>query len=854
MKPWQRLTLPAALALAALAALAPAAAAEELRLTARETRTLDYPGAIAAFAVDPSTVEASALDSRVVLLARRAGQTVVTVVLPTSTLTLNVKVEPGAPMLPPGFVDPSQRQGGVFEARYDSAAHRASSGVAAEFGKGETKARLRLEAVHEKPDGDRGKTALPVASIEIETPDRKLVLLDQRVQASPLTVDGAVLRGAHLEQGPLQVHAGVASATPYDDFLLPGDGDRAVGAAWHTRRGGLGLIPAFYWFPDSGTPVPAVASLGITAGADGDALSVRGELGWSGRPGASIDLDYRDGQRQAWLRAAYRPAGFAALRVARPAGSYADAAWSEHLGPDTNASLSLSFNRLELEGSRPEAASARLDLRHQLDANWSLNAGVGGGAYRDPRTQMLRRSALSMGGAYDSAGFGVSALYRYQQTSASGQAGHGGRLSLRGAGSGWKANLFADVQQQAPTLDLVLQDRSGLARALTELGLASANPEETLRQLRDNAGLLSARGISLGALRLDPLRVQAGLDVSWRGSGLHVPEIGLRLLADDSQGVTGGRRNLLATLYAGWRFTRDTELIASYSRWTLRGDGLDGGGSGSFQLALRTRFSELGMPGEGSRTIAGQVLLDEAAGGSAAAGRQPLAGIEVVLDRSRRTRSDRDGHFSFERPGSGGHRVEAILPPQPGAYFTQPSVLTLQPGSEASFALTFSAARLAGTVRSDAGVPLAGVAVRLEGSSPATTTTDSSGAFRFAGPPGEVSVTVVAETLPPGYELGKLAAQRSRLSPAEPAVADFTVRAQRVIEGVVAGTEGRRVTVRAQDASRPVVSDTKGRFILRGLPAGPVTLRVRNERGETRQVVEMPAEPGRVRDIQLAAP
>ncbi|MDB5942012.1 MAG: hypothetical protein JWQ13_1578, partial [Ramlibacter sp.] len=844
MRRWPRSML---LAVLAATAFTPALA-EEVRLAARETRTLDFAGAIAVFAVDPSTVEVSSQAGQVVLLGRRAGHTLVTVVLPAAVQTLNVTVDPPAPQLL-ALESARRADASSWDLHYDTATRRLSSGLAASFGHGETTARLQLQAVHENPPGgERRTTALPLASLEIKSPGRSVVLLDKRMQSSPLTVDGAVLRGVHLEQGALDVHAGIASATPYEDFLVPGEGDRAFGASWRTRRGGLGLVPSVYWLPDSDTRVPLIASLGIESGAEADALRVRGELGWSGQPGAAIDLDYHQPQRQAWLKAAYRPAGFAALRAARPAGSYVDAAWSEHLAADTTAALSLSANRLDLAGLQPEAASARLDLRNQLTEHWNVNAAVGGGAYRDSRSQLLRRTAMSVGSGYDLAGLGVSALYRYQQTSAASRGGHGARVSLRGSGAGWKANFFLDAQQQAPTLDLVLQDRSDIARALTELGLSASNPEELLRQLRDNAALLSARGISIGQLRLDPLRLQSGLDVSWRGSGPRAPEIGLRLLADDSQGIASGRRNLVATLYAGWRLSADTALTASYTRWAMRG-GVDAAAQSSVQMSLRTSFDGLGMPGEGSRAISGQVLRDDAAAGQAAGVQPPLAGVEVVLDRSRRSRTDRDGRFSFERPGSGAHRVEAVLPPEPGAYFTLPSVQTLQPGSEARFALTFSGARLTGTVRSDAGVPLAGVTVRIEGTTQAATTTDSSGAYRFAGPPGEVSVSVLAESLPAGYDVGKMAALHARLSAAAPAVAEFTVRAQRVIEGVVDGTQGRRVTVRTLDNPRPVVSDARGRFILRGLPAGPVTLRVRNERGETRRVVDMPAEPGSVRGI-----
>jgi hypothetical protein len=849
VKRWFALVLLACLAQPALAI------PEPMRLAARETLTLDYPGALAAFAVDASTVEVAVLGGQVVLHGRRAGQTLVTVVMAATVETLIVHVDPPV-ALALAFEDAARRSGGFWDASYDTGTHRFTSGLSAKLGEGDRTVRLRFEAVHEGAQpGGRGVTALPVASIEIESPGRSVVLLDQLVHASPLTIDGVVLRGAHLHQDGLDVHAGIASATPFEDLLIPGSGDRALGVSARIGRGPVRLVPSLLWLPDSGTSTPGVVSLGVEGGTDREALQFRGELGWGGRPGASLDVNYHDAQRQAWLKGVARPAGFAALRLARPAGSYLDGAWSEQLGERTTAGLSASANRLDLPGSlHPAAASARLDLRHELTKQWSLTGAVGAGTFRNSETQFLRRSTVSLGTAYDAPGFGVAALYRYQQTSAANRGGHGGRVSLRGSTGGWRGNLFVDAQQQAPTLDLVLQDRSDLARALAELGIAANNPEDVIRLLRDNAALLTARGVSIGPLRVDPLRVQSGLDVSWRGSGARSLEFGLRLIADEAQAVASERRAFVGTLYANWHVAAATDISVSYSRWSVRRDRFANDDRGSFQLSLRTSFSTLAMPGEGSLPITGQIVRDDDATGATQAGRPPLPGIEVMLDRSRRTRTDSDGRFVFERPGAGAHRVEAVLPPQPGAYFTEPSVQTLPTGADGHFAITFSGARLAGTVRSDAGLPMAGVTVRVEGLTHTTTITDSSGAYRFAGPAGEVRVVLALESLPPGYELGEDQSHTRHLAISAPAVADFTVRAQRGVEGMVIGPGAQGISILALEAARTVRADASGRFVLRGLPAGPQTLVVTGARGEIRSVVDVPAEPGLLKGIRIQAP
>lgn len=836
-------------------ALPGAALAGEMRLAARETVMLEYPGASAAFAVDTDIVEVTAIGGQVVLVGRRVGQTVVTVVMPATVETLLVRVE-AAPALFMAFESSASRSGGTWEGRYDSGTRRFSTGLTMAVAAGERTARLRLYGIHERPEGgDNDTLALPSASLEIEEPGRRVVLLDELVQASPLTLDGIVLRGLHLHQGPLEMHAGIASATPWDDLLLPSSGDRAVGLSYRSDLGAVRLVPALLWLPDSDTDVPGVVSFGFERGRDNDPLRLVTELGWSGVPGASFDLSLRGRRGQGWLQGVTRPKDFATLGVARPAGSYLDGAWSERFGERTTADLTLSANRLNLPGRQPESASGRLELRHQTTERWSFTGGVGGSDYRDreAETALLRRGTVSLGTAYDTSKLGIAALYRYQKISGANRGGHGGRITVRGVRGAWKANLFVDAQEQSPTLDMMLRERPDLAHAFAELGFVASTPEEMVRLVRDNAALFAERGVEVGTLNLAPLRLQGGADVKWQGDGVRHPELGLRLVIDDTQDVGGGRRAYLATIFSTWRIFSATELFVGYTRWSTQRDGSPADERSSFEVAVRTSFSAPRFPG-GGRPITGRVFRDDRATGMVDAESLPFANIEVVLDGQRRTRTDHDGRFFFSAPGHGEHRVETVLPPEPGAYFTMPSFVTLAAGGEAHFAITFSAARLSGTVRSDAGLPLAGVTLRLEGVSKATTTTDSSGFYRFAAPAGEARVFVVADSIPPGYELGNLSAQLRRLAPGAPAVADFTVRTQHVLAGVVRGAGSKPVTVTALEADRTVSPDGTGRFVLRGLSAGPQTLLVRGPRGEKRQVIEIPVEPGSMTSVELAVP
>jgi hypothetical protein len=845
--------LAAALAFAGAAHAAGAAlsAPGDVHVNARETVMLPFAGAVAAFALDASTVEVSMAGGTVSLLGRRGGRTLVTVVLPSSVETLSVVVE--APTLTLSAVEAlAARDGGSWDVRYDSGLGRYTSGVESHFALGEQRVRLRVDGLHDRPrHGASAEWALPFATVEIESAARSIVLLDKLVHGSPLVLDNVLVRGAHLRQGPVELHAGVVSTTRYNDLFIPASGDRVLAASVEVARGDLRFVPSIAWLPDSDGNARGVAALGVASGAAGDRLRYSGELGWGGRAGAAFDAQLNDPRRQISVAGAVRPGGFASLRsVGRPPGMYFDGAWTESVGQRSALSMSLSDSRLDVPGFRSQASSGRLDLRTQASDRLSLNASIGGGAFQGTGPS-LRRGTLSAGAAYDTPAFGIAAQYRYQHTSAAERGGHGARLSLRAHGVGWRGTAFLDAQQQAPTVDLILQDRSDLARTLAEMGLSAGNPEELVRLLRDNAALFAAAGVGVGELRMSPLRLQGGLDLSYREPERGTWEIGARLLADDLKAVASRRRSFAATLYASWRINRDTEIGAGYSRWSMRGFSGAADDNGSVQLWARTRFSGIPLPGVATADITGSVVTS--APGDDRKQDAALPGVEVVLDRARRTQTDSGGRFVFERPGAGAHRVEAVLPRDPGAYFTSASSAIAKPGDELRFGLAFSAARLEGTVRSDGGAPLEGVTVRLEGAAQLSATTDSSGKYRLAAPAGAARVAVVAESVPAGYELRDLAPKDVELSAAAPASADFSVRAQRSVSGTVAGTRGAPTRVAILENGRETQTDADGRFVLRGLPAGPVTLLARGEGGEVRQQLQMPAGPGTLKDIRLGA-
>jgi hypothetical protein len=836
-------------ACAAVFACAAPASDANLQLQARQPFTLDGGNALAAFAVDGSIADVSVAAGRVVLVGRRAGETVVTVVFAGSVRSLLVRVQAAPVVLAPEQL--AARQGGGFaEVRYDSALERGALAVSSHGRAGDYTVSAQAEMLHlVQPTPGERSNALAAASIELKQGQRSIVLLDKFVQESPLTLDGVLLRGVHVQEADFEFHAGTASWSPLKGFLASG-GERAMSMSRAFMIGGLRVVPRAAWFPDSRSTAKAVAAVSVEFGRDADTLRVRADAGVGGAPGAALDVDFRTAQRQAWARWLWRPPAFAASSAARPAGRHAEGAWTEKLGESTTLSANASASGIRTAGSHDaRIVAARAEVREQLSPNLAATVSAGGGDYRSGEEPSVRRTTLQSGLAWEGTQSGAAAQVRHQSTSSTG-GGNGARVSTWAHLDAWRASAFLDAQQQAPTLDLLLHDRNEVARVLAALGIVAAQPEDILRALRDNASLLHAGNVSVGPVRLSPLRVQGGAELSWRGSGPGHPHLGARVLREVVQGVVGGRGSTLVSLHGGWRVGERTDIGVTVTRWSLQSAGQAKADGTGVQLTLRTYFDQSLFAGSGG-AIRGQVSAAPSVETAAASqSHEGVAGVEVVLDGTRRTRTDADGRFEFERPGAGSHTIEAILPSGMNAYFTTPSTVTREAGASVSFGIARSGVQLTGSVRDDAGLPVAGVRVHAQSSVAASAVTDSSGTYRISLPPGTAVLSIAPDTVPPGFDLRALGTRKRTLALGAPATVNFVLRAQRAIEGRVIGRRGS-VVVSIDETSREVTTDADGRFVLRRVPAGRVTLVAVDGEQRVRRPVDVPEAAGVVRGVEL---
>ena len=117
------------------------------------------------------------------------------------------------------------------------------------------------------------------------------------------------------------------------------------------------------------------------------------------------------------------------------------------------------------------------------------------------------------------------------------------------------------------------------------------------------------------------------------------------------------------------------------------------------------------MPRRGH--IDGIVFRDDQVQGIYTPGLPPLAGVEIVLDNVRYTRTDSSGRFRFDDVAYGRHRVEARYVSDQPTFFTTPSPAEVDAGASVHFGIALSRSSLRGVVLTDAGIGLSGVLVHI---------------------------------------------------------------------------------------------------------------------------------------------
>jgi cell division septation protein DedD len=839
-------------AVAAVAVLlARIACAENVTLRVAETVTIEIAGTTAAYAVDPAIADVTtASGGRVTITGRSAGTTQIIAITASGTRAYLITIAAATQATPAALATntPIARA----DVRYAGGAHQVQSSFDVFTTDGERRSQFHLLNVHYLTDSfGRSTNAIPSIYYRTASGRRELTLLDDLIDLSPLTVRSTQVRGVHLLDGPLELHAGYAASTMYEDLFLPADRRWMASAGYAIDRGRFRWIPSAYAFLSEprGTAARrgAVASL-ATEYRNGDALFARGEMAASRGVAGSGEVRYQTERDQLRGRLFYKPNDFPTLGLSDLPGVHGEIEWRHRATRRLNVDSYATLDRTKIAAFDQSVAVGNVALRYALTPHVSMWTGADSSVVRSGTNASIRTIGIPAGVSYDAQRFGAAASYRLLDNSQSSRRGDSLRLSGRAGSGGFTVNAWVERQRRAPSLDLIFHDTPGLELALLRLGITVRTPEDLSRVLRDNAALINLGYIDGVTVNLTPRRVQSGIDAAFNSADRR-DQLRLHAVVDRSEGVASTQESMLATLSYTRRLMASTEIYGSYSRWrtSFASRAVDGS---SVEAGVRHRFDGLPQFLQRAGTIEGFVFLDPQQRGAHDATTTPLAGILVMLDDARSARTEKDGAYAFRDVPPGPHRVSAKLGASKPAYFTTPSTANLSASGHADFGLVWSPARIIGRVVSDANLGIAGAAINARTTKGAdmSATTDSEGGFVLAGPAGEYTIDLAAESLPAGYAI-KGTSKRVVNAPADqPRDVAFDVQALRSVAGKV---EGGPAEIRIEPLGLTVTSDDAGNYVFRSLPPGTFTITARRGRRVASRTVTVPVEPVVLNAAQL---
>jgi hypothetical protein len=842
----------------------------------RQTISVPVPGALAAFSLDDFCAEAKVQDETLTIFGKNPGSASVVVIFHDRTGTFEVRVLAAPPSYPPGFVQPfsasAASENGSYESRFTSGPSQSETII--DFMRREGDRTLRFHSGSTflfTPVAGRSTFGLSSVFYEILTPHRDITLLDQMMTNSPLTVDGSIVRGFHLRQGALFFHVGYASLTTFENFILPSQKEGVIGVGYRFSLGShASLMPNVYFFPgrrasenigQRGT----VASLAYDY-EPGKNLGLLAEVGFSHGVGAAARFHYDGAHDQLSASLRYEPVQFASLGFNSLHGFYSNVDWTRDLTPRLTSTLTFTGDHYTLPSLDLTNLVSNLSLQLQLSRGWSLVSGANYGSSRShiPLGSAISAIGLPIGVSLYSVHFQGSFLYQYSRNSSALLRSDEFRTTL---GTHWRGFLlsgFVDRQTQAPTIDFILAGIPGLQDALDKSAISATTPEQIALVLRETAGFANQGFIEDVNINLSPVRLLAGTDLTWSNRITSRQQFHFSFLYDKNEFLQGGNQTAIGTLSYSVRFRNASEFFVSFSllRSTAAGT-LGSRTSPLFEISIRRQV--VSVPNfiipRRRGTIRGVVFADDGATGLYRPGGPLLSDVEVILDDSRRIRTDHSGHYAFSGVSYGLHFVELVYHSANPFFFTTASRVESEADSEVNFGVGLSSAWLFGSVLSDTGIGLSGVEISIsKGTQHFGTQTDSEGRFRVEGlSRGEYKVEIDMDSVPPGYSLSQSETQRAIVEASAPAQLAFTLRAIRNISGHVTIYDRAshqemplpRITVLLRGLSRTSVTDEDGVYLFRDLSPGLYTLVVLYQGKEFKRDIVLPDGPAFPKGIEI---
>jgi carboxypeptidase family protein len=688
---------------------------------------------------------------------------------------------------------------------------------------------------------------------------------------SPLTLDGFLVRGFHMRQGPWEFHGGFTSIATFQGLFLATDREYTAGVSRVFRIDDVNSLEAnAYYFqnPDSQRAFASNGAVGsvVYRRKLSDKGNFLAELGVSHGLGFATRATFDDKRNHLLGNFHIQSRNFASLAVNNQHGTFADLNASRKLTERLYASLDLNQSNYTLLTLSQNTFTSSGLLNFKLNQNFSVNGGGGYATFQSkiPVGPAVTTVNLPAGVDYSTRHFGTGFEYQRTVNIEGGGGGNDYAVNARASAGQFQLSGFYRHDVQVPTLAAIFSQVPGLQDALDRAGIVASTPEQ-LASLLQNTAILQLLGFTNAfVVNLAPSRNDLNAAVSWMSHSQNRRKVDLSYFDSDTELLQGHFILKTVTLSYSQRLKSTNDIVGSAAMVQTTNNGVTSTHP-LFSISLQHRFFSvptLLLPGRHGM-IQGHIFRDDDSAGLYNAQMPAMGGVEVRLDEDRVTRTDSSGYYAFHHVPFGVHRVEAKLQNDEPFFYTTDSPATVDMNATADFGINFAKGQIFGFLLNDAGTGINGITVELKGDKVThRVQTGVNGKFAFTGlVPGNYSVATLADSYPPGYALQDLGAQTVTVESGKPASTEFKVKALRSIAGRVLVYDKTTLqtvplagaVVRLKEASLETKTGATGAYIFRNLAAGTYTVAIESNGKEISRTVIVPAGPASIRDVDLNA-
>lgn len=839
--PW---LLVSCIGLSVCLARAQAQASAPLMVEAGHTSFIARPGITAAYSLDADTVQAEAVPGGFRLVGKMPGTATIMLVGIAGARPVTVTVtEPPRPRSYTSSGAPVYGQTvefGEYDVRYNNSPSQFSGLESITQIAGDRRIHVQFMNTDTGPGLGQTPVEFPLVSYEIAHGKNSVTLIDQSVNNSDLTVNGAQLRGVHILKGPWQFHGGITSMTQYQGFLLPSERIEVAGLSRDFQLNERSSLEGnlYYFKGDSSGVTSGPLATALYRYSRGPNLGGWAEIGVGNgfAVAAKLDRDTRAEQLHGYLH--YQSPTIAALSINSLHGREAQINWTRKFTSRWVASAGGSDTDINLPGQHELADSMNVAPLFWVNHHVGITGGLTAARFLaiQPSAPGVRSFGYLVGPQFAWRYAGGAFQYQDLRNTGTTPDSRNYSVSAQAGASGLNASVSYDRDTEAPVFaPIQTPGQPDLRQLLFQESQAALTPGQMGSFLRQTAPLASQGFMDPLVISLAALRQQYGVTIT-----SDTPRAGHVTFQGMLNTNSGGNSPSLRLLTAGLTWTRKFG-VSNVLNLGFSIDKTETTGTSQLQPILQFGFRhKLNtaprwlLPGRRG-SISGHVFLDNDYAQVYHQGDPPLAGVLIYLDGRRTTHTDSNGYFAFHGVPWGTHSVEAEYHSSRPFFYTSGSPKSVPANGTADFGISFAKGRIFGKFTDDAGN---GLQVTLQVQGPGLdrqVTTDGFGSIEIDGlPNGTYTIHPDPSSLPPGYSLAELADQTVTVTADTAGHFHLQVPAQRSLSGRVTlfdPTTGKTtplsdLTVTLAPGNRSMQTDADGRFLFRHLGAGSWTVSV----------------------------